>query len=385
MRCGELERICRELGLAGPDVTRVIRRFRVGADLGLEGPVSPRFSANNKSADIHAEKVTAAVRAEVAEGVTRGPFHTPPLPGLRVNPISARVKPNGKARVILDLSAPHGDAVNELINPDECRVKYASLDELAQLIFAHGGAGTRVFKADVRAAFKLIPVRPDQHAALGFCWAGHFYYQTALPFGCRASPRIFNEFAELLRDLVRVMAGNQAVLNYLDDFFGVEPTDAVVSTFQCFQLLCERIGVPLAPGKSVAPATRVEILGIIVNTERMTYELPDRKLVELLTCLRDLAGKRRVTRRQLLSVAGRLAHACKCVPLWRWQRLIFAARMREEGSRQRGIDHYQPNKGSHVSGRAGRQHGNLNGQLIGAPIRSVEGTSSGGGAAETGK
>ena len=74
--------------------------------------------------------------------------------GLRVNPISARVKPNGKARVILDLSALHGDAVNEMINPDECTVRYASRDDLAQLIFAYGGAGTRVFKADVRAAFQ---------------------------------------------------------------------------------------------------------------------------------------------------------------------------------------------------------------------------------------
>ena len=311
-----LLRVCDELGITGPRVDRVVGRFRAGADLGFREPARARFSTNNRSATLHAARVSDAVQAEVEAGVTRGPYLAPPLPGFRVNPLSARIKDNGAARVILDLSAPRGDAVNDLINPDDCAVRYASLDELAAFIFEFGGAGTRIFKADIRNAFKLIPVRPDQHAALGFFWDGRFHYQTALPFGCRASPRIFNDFAELLRDATRALSGNGAFLNYLDDFFGVESGAAptAVSTYQCFVQLCARVGVPLAEDKMAAPSTRVEILGIVVDTVKMTYELPAKKLRALVETLEDVAGKRCATRRQLLSVAGRLVHACKCVP-----------------------------------------------------------------------
>ena len=271
-----LEDICQALGLDDDRMRRVTRRFREGADLGFGDRVGARFALNNRSALRHPAEVSAALLEEVAAGVTRGPFPAPPLPRFRVNPLSARLKPNGKARVILDLSAPTGAAVNDDIDPDTCTVHYASLDELATLIFAHGGAGTRLFKADVKAAFKLIPVRPDQHHALGFYWAQGFWYQTALPFGCRSSPRLFNEFAELLRDAVRAATGNQAVLNYLDDFFGIEPPpgSGMAPTFQGFIELCDIVGVPLQAQKCVAPHTRVEILGIVIDTISMTYELP---------------------------------------------------------------------------------------------------------------
>ena len=249
IRVEELAKVCREQGCTGSDVERILNRFRVGADLGLTGPIQARFCTNNRSATANAEAVLAAIRGEVAAGVTRGPFLTPPFKNFHVNPLSARVKDNGKARVILDMSAPTGHAINELIDPADCSVQYATLDQLALLIAKNGGKGTQIFKADIQAAFKLIPVRPDQHAALGFYWEKKLWYQVALPFGCRMSPKLFNEFATLLRDL---------------------PT--TTTTYQNLTRLCERVGVPLAPNKCSPPSTRIEILGIIVDTTKMCYE-----------------------------------------------------------------------------------------------------------------
>ena len=105
------------------------------------------------------------------------------------------------------------DRYLDYISTDTCTVRYASLDELARFIFRVRRRRNTAVQGG--RAFKLIPVRPDQHAALGFCWDGRFYYQTALPFGCRASPRLFNEFPDLLRDALRAASGNPAVLNYL--------------------------------------------------------------------------------------------------------------------------------------------------------------------------
>lgn len=326
---GALENACREVGLGGSRVRQIIQRFREGADLGFLRKVRARFCSNNRSAERHAAAVSAAIRAEVAAGVTRGPFLSPPLPDFRVNPLSARVKESGKARVILDMSAPAGASANDAIDPESCSVHYASLDELAALVFVHGGAGTRLFKADVKSAFKLIPVRPDQHHALGFHWEGKFWYQVSLPFGCKLSPRIFNEFAELLRDIVRARTNNSAVLNYLDDFFGVEPgpSTSAAPTYQSFLALCDRVGVPLQPAKCTAPTTRLEILGIVVDTGSMTYELPARKLQGLVECLGKLLVRKRATRRELLSLVGFLAHACRCVPPGRgfMRRILDAA------------------------------------------------------------
>ena len=243
-----LEALCTQLGLVGSGTEGVISRFRDGADLGLSGPVPERFTPNNRSAIVHATAVSAAVREEVAAGVTRGPFRAPPLPQFHVNPLSAREKGNGKVRIILDMSAPSGHSVNDLIDLAVCSLQYAILDQLAGLIFQHGGVDAKIFKADIQAAFKLIPVKLDQHAALGFYWEDSFSYQVALPFGCRASPRIFNEFATLLRDLVRAQSHNPAVLNYLDDFFGVELASppAETSTYQYLLDTFHRLGVPLS-------------------------------------------------------------------------------------------------------------------------------------------
>ena len=329
VRVDELECVCRQLGLDDVHVNTVVHRFREGADLELTCSVGARFCVNNRSALLHREAVSTTLRDEVAAGVTRGPFPSPPPKNFHVNPLSARIKDNGKARLILDMSAPAGSSVNDCIDPAACSVKYASLDELAALIFDHGGPGTRLFKADIKAAFKLIPVRPDQHHALGFYWENQFWYQTALPFGCRISPRIFNDFAELLRDAVRAETNNYAILNYLDDFFGIEPSPSsgAAPTYQTFLALCDRVGVPLQPGKCTAPTTRVEILGIIIDTAAMTYELPAEKLKKLVDCLASLLGRRRATRRELLSLVGFLGHACKCLPPGRgfMRRLLDAA------------------------------------------------------------
>ena len=51
-------------------------------------------------------------------------------------------------------------------------MSYTSMDEAPSLIFALGGRGAPLAKADIKAAFKLIPVRADRWQLLGFKWEG---------------------------------------------------------------------------------------------------------------------------------------------------------------------------------------------------------------------
>ena len=86
----------------------MIDRLRNGADIGYRGDIGGRFMPNNRSANLRVRGVSAAIEREVSAGFTRGPFQTPPLDNFVVNPLSARDKPSGEVRLILDLSQPGG-------------------------------------------------------------------------------------------------------------------------------------------------------------------------------------------------------------------------------------------------------------------------------------
>ena len=54
------------------------------------------------------------------------------------------------------------------------------------------GKGCFMAKIDIKHAFRLCPVRPQDFPLLGYCWQGCYFIDTRLPFGSRSSPYIFN-------------------------------------------------------------------------------------------------------------------------------------------------------------------------------------------------
>ena len=166
---GRLDSLLKQCPLVKPATRRtVIDRLRNGADIGYMGNIGGRFMHNNRSANLRVRGVSAAIEREVSAGFTRGPFQTPPLDNFVVNPLSARDKPSGEVRLILNLSQPASSAVNDGVDRDESRVTYSSVDEAIRLIFAAGGEQAQMFKADIKDAFKLVPVRPEQWRLLVF-------------------------------------------------------------------------------------------------------------------------------------------------------------------------------------------------------------------------
>ena len=53
-------------------------------------------------------------------------------------------------------------------------------------------------KVDLRNAFRLSPVRPEDWHLLGIHWRGTFYIEKCLPFGLHSAPYLFNLVAEAL-------------------------------------------------------------------------------------------------------------------------------------------------------------------------------------------
>jgi hypothetical protein len=94
-------------------------------------------------------------------GIVMGPVKKEELPeGAKANRIMCRRKPNGSARIILNMSSPQGHSVNEGINAEEFPAKMPSTGKLLAVL-QRVERGCKIMKLDWAEAHKHIPVRED--------------------------------------------------------------------------------------------------------------------------------------------------------------------------------------------------------------------------------
>lgn len=88
-----------------------------------------------------------------------------------ISPMGVIPKKNkpGKWRLIVDLSSPKGGSINEGVEPELSTLTYATVDHLSALVVRQG-PGACLVKADVKEAYRMIPVHPDDHHLLGVRW-----------------------------------------------------------------------------------------------------------------------------------------------------------------------------------------------------------------------
>ena len=86
----------------------------------------------------------------------------------------------------------------------------------------------------------------------------------------------------------------------------------------------------------MGPTTSLEFLGITIDSEKMEVRLPEDKVVQLGLLLDQWAAKKSCRKRELLSLIGKLAHACKIVRVGR----IFLRRFIEYSTKAAHLDHW---------------------------------------------
>ena len=70
---------------------------------------------------------------------------------------------------------------------------------------------------DLKKAYHMVPVHPDDHALLGLNLERDTFIDTALPFGLRSAPKILSPVADALAWMLHDRGvGDQ--MHYLDDF-----------------------------------------------------------------------------------------------------------------------------------------------------------------------
>ena len=77
--------------------------------------------------------------------------------------------------------------------------------------------------------------------------------------------------------------------------------------------LCQRINAPVKDEKVVPPTTKLTFLGIVIDTEKMTASISDERKSLMLEELQSFSTRKKCTKRQLLSLIGKLSFACKVV------------------------------------------------------------------------
>ena len=87
-----------------------------------------------RSARDNAAQVTEAIIKELSRGHIAGPFPTPPLENLHCSPLWAVPKHDNTWRLILDLSSPHGQSVNEYISKDDFSVQFTKFDDAVDMV-----------------------------------------------------------------------------------------------------------------------------------------------------------------------------------------------------------------------------------------------------------
>lgn len=78
----------------------------------------------------------------------------------------------------------------------------------------------------------------------------------------------------------------------------------------CFQ----EQGVPLSKEKTIGPDTRLEFLGITLNSIEMKASLPNDKLQRIRDITKSCCEQQVITKQQLLSLLGHLNFAMRVIP-----------------------------------------------------------------------
>lgn len=288
--------------------------FLSGFPLHYGGPRVQIISKNLVSASQNPSALQEKIQKEIELGRIMGPFKKLPLSNMRISPIGLVPKHDGGWRMIMHLSHPPGNSVNDYIDPVMCSVQYTSFDKVVEMV-AELGKGAYLGKMDIRSAFRLLPIFPGDFDLLGFQFDGQFYIDKMLPMGASISCSIWEKFATFLQWLVTYKSGLCTIEHYLDDFIFAGTKD----TFTCHHLMsyfsgtCQELGVPIAQDKTVGPVTVLTFLGLELDTNNMLIRIPGNKLQELLELLRYVSTKKKITLKELQSLTGALNFFCKAV------------------------------------------------------------------------
>ena len=139
-----------------------------GFRIGFTRAQSLRSAKDNmKSAKEHPEVIEEYLSKEVFKRRTLelSPHDVKPIQISKFGVIPKKHQP-GQWHLILDLSSPEEKSVNDGIDKSLCSLQYVKVEDVAKQVWL-SGKGTLMAKTDIKSAFRIVPVHPDDRLLLG--------------------------------------------------------------------------------------------------------------------------------------------------------------------------------------------------------------------------
>ena len=198
-------------------------------------------------------------------------------------------------------------------------IKLVSWDHLAQLCrrSCDKSRDWALFKADHEAAYKQLPLRPQDQAyaiiALKHPTDGRWFgfVSRTLVFGATAAVSHYNVFSRLITALVNRLFGIPLIC-FFGDFAALIPRMLARKAMAVFSRFCDLLGITLKTGKSEV-GTRVAFLGLqgwfpsAENKYTLHISLPGDKRKACESLLADYIHRRSISHQELEKLIGRLS------------------------------------------------------------------------------
>jgi hypothetical protein len=317
-----------------PQQQQLIMDYLVnGVDIGIRNDThnQPRFCTNLISArgEANRAKIQEEMNKETRLDRRAGPFSRIPFFNFQVSPIGTvpKNRSSTKLRVIHHLSYPRDasqTSINSQIADIDC--DYLAFTTVCKRIILMG-KGCMLAKFDINEAFKYIRVKKEQHYCLGMRFNGLYYYERVLPFGLKSAPALFELFATAINRFI-THAGVAYIYHYMDDFICVSEPETALKDYEITLQMFRKLNIILSPDKLQRPSTRIEFLGLVIDTNMMQIQLPIEKLNRYRMELSKWRNRSSTTKVQLQSLLGKLVHASRAVNYGRsfYQHLLEALR-----------------------------------------------------------
>ena len=262
----------------------------------------------------------------IKDGLVVGPLDEEEIPfdDITVSAILVRLKLNGKARMIVNLSGPDNEegpgSVNSGINVEEFPAKMSSTAKFVESLL-RVGRNALIYKSDWNSAYKHQFTRVEDLKLQFVQFLGKFFCELALVFGAISSPGIYDDLAKVVLAIALLKSGlpAQLVSQHLDDVVAVGPhnTSAIWDFDRAYREVCDYVGVSLADrsdkDKSFAPSHEGLVLGVWYDTKDFTWSIRNDKLSRILADIRE-AIDGEVTLGKMMSIRGKMLNVKLLVP-----------------------------------------------------------------------
>ena len=308
----------------------VVEFLRYGFPISYRGELHLEANSgvsNHNGATNFPQHIDTFIESELSKGRILGPFDESPFwEETKISPLnSVEKRGSQEIRTILDLSFPKVQSANDGIQKqsylqNDIDLKYPSVDEFAFEVYRKG-RGAAMYKVDLKAACRQIPICPGDVRKMGYVWKGKLYLDRVLSMGLRTGAYICQRVTNAILFIHR-QTGHTSVV-FLDDFVGVERPEQAFEAYCDLRDLLKVLGVDESEPKLCPPNIVMLFLGVWFNSYKLTMEIDKKRLEEILLLLDKWFHKKKATRKEIESLIGLLSFVAKCVRSSR----VFLSRM----------------------------------------------------------